>query len=385
VREPISDQRSAGILVVDDEPANVQLLERILGQAGHTNVRGITDPRQVAHALDEFHADIVLLDLLMPHMDGFAVMEHLRSRISESSRLPILVLTADITTDSKRHSLAAGASDFLTKPFDHVEVLLRVKNLLDTHFLYLRVISQNELLETTVKERTRELRESFDDLRRIDEQRRLLLSHLVDAQEDERRRIAADVHDDSIQQMVAVGLRLSGLRPHLADPDAANVLERLEETVRQAIARLRHLVFELRPPALESEGLAAAIAQYAHESRLENGFELHMENRLIDEPSTETRATAYRIAQEALVNVRKHARAHRVDVILEAKDRGLYVQIRDDGQGIPPHRLVGTQVGHLGCTAMRERAELAGGWWTIGSAGGRGRRWSSGSPRWMWR
>ena len=127
------------ILVVDDERVNVILLERILEQDGYRNVRSTTDPTAAVAIYDQFEPDLVLLDLHMPTLDGFAVLSLLEERISADSFLPILILTADIRPEIKRRALAAGAKDFVTKPFDRTEVLLRIQNLLETRFLHLRL------------------------------------------------------------------------------------------------------------------------------------------------------------------------------------------------------------------------------------------------------
>jgi CheY-like chemotaxis protein len=129
----------ARILVVDDERVNVVLLERILEQDGYRNVKSTTDSSQAAALYEEFEPDLVLLDLHMPGLDGFAVMEQLEGRVPSGTFLPILILTADIRPEIKRRALSAGAKDFVTKPFDRTEVLLRIQNLLETRFLYLQV------------------------------------------------------------------------------------------------------------------------------------------------------------------------------------------------------------------------------------------------------
>jgi putative two-component system response regulator len=129
----------ARILVVDDERVNVVLLERILEQDGYRNVKSVTDPAEAATLYDQFEPDLVLLDLHMPKLDGFAVMKLLEGRIPRDTFLPILILTADIRPEIKRRALAAGAKDFVTKPFDRTEVLLRIQNLLETRFLHLRM------------------------------------------------------------------------------------------------------------------------------------------------------------------------------------------------------------------------------------------------------
>ena len=159
----------AKILIVDDEPSNVRLLERILEISGCTNVRGTTDSREALVQYLDFEPDIVLLDLNMPHLDGFAVMQQLKSAISAEDYLPILVLTADITSDTKRRALANGAKDFVTKPLDHSEVVLRIRNMLQTRFLHLEMQRQNLLLEDQVRERTARLEEALNELRSTQE------------------------------------------------------------------------------------------------------------------------------------------------------------------------------------------------------------------------
>lgn len=207
--------------------------------------------------------------------------------------------------------------------------------------------------------------------KRAEEERRRLLHRLVSAQEEERARIAADVHDDPIQKMSAVGIRLATLRRAIDREDALGLLRELEETVARSIESLRHLLFELRPPALDREGLAAALRQYLVEAAAAAGFSYHVEDRLVEEPTPAVRVIAYRVAQEALANVRKHARARNVEVLLESCEGGLRVRVRDDGVGFRPTD-GGAPPGHLGLPSMRERVELAEGWWRIESAPGAG-------------
>src|SRR5207247_4504429 len=122
---------------------------------------------------------LIVLDLLMPVMDGYEVMQELSKHIPPNAYVPILVITADSTPEARRRALSMGARDFLTKPFDHDEALLRIRNLLETRSLHLRVQDQNEALEQKVGERTEALQRSLDALRRTSEQRRMLLAHLA--------------------------------------------------------------------------------------------------------------------------------------------------------------------------------------------------------------
>jgi EAL domain-containing protein (putative c-di-GMP-specific phosphodiesterase class I) len=138
---------SSRVMVVDDQSANVKLLERLLRTAGVSDVEGLTDSALVVARCEDRMPDVLLLDLHMPALDGFAVMEALRSILPADAFLPVLILTADDDAAVKQRALAAGAKDFLTKPFDAVEVVLRVQNLLETKDLYTRLQRHNARLQ----------------------------------------------------------------------------------------------------------------------------------------------------------------------------------------------------------------------------------------------
>lgn len=206
------------------------------------------------------------------------------------------------------------------------------------------------------------LRRSLEILRRTMEQRRVLVARLEEAQEEERRRIAADIHDDSIQVVSAADLRAQALARRLEDPELRAEATELHDTLREAIERLRHLLFELRPPALDREGLATALRQYLDQPFGGPQIQTALEDRLDGEPPSEVRATLYRIAQEAITNACKHAGATRLEVRLLSSEDGVRLQVVDDGRGVEPVDLASPEPGHLGIAAMVERAELAGGW-----------------------
>lgn len=164
----ISDQAilNACILVVDDQQANVLLLEEMLRDAGYTCISSTTDPYAVFELHRKNHYDLILLDLQMPGMDGFEVMESLK-QIESDAYLPVLVITAQ--PDHKLRALAAGAKDFIAKPFDMVEVKTRIHNMLEVRLLYKKLGDANKVLEQTVLERTDELRQSEARFRRLTE------------------------------------------------------------------------------------------------------------------------------------------------------------------------------------------------------------------------
>ncbi|WP_406830046.1 PAS domain S-box protein [Pedococcus sp. KACC 23699] len=201
------------------------------------------------------------------------------------------------------------------------------------------------------------------------EQRTALLTRLVDAQDVERARIAADVHDDPVQAVAAVDLRMGLLRRRLREraPDLLPELDGLQETVSGATDRLRSLLFDLEPPNLAEGGLAGALTRAIDEIFEGTGLRGRVDGSAEPAMPEATRAVAYRIAKEALVNALKHAQAHEVVVTVTGVDGGLQVDVHDDGVG-PQQALLGSAPGHRGISGMRDRATLAGGRCTIGDS-----------------
>jgi PAS domain S-box-containing protein len=226
-----------------------------------------------------------------------------------------------------------------------------------------------------------EHRRTLRSLRQLDEQRRALLERVVTSQEQERRQVAGDIHDDAIQAMVAVSLQLQALGGRLRDPRSTELLERLAVAATESVGRLRQLVFELRPPLLDEVGLAAAIDQYARRAGELAGFTAQVTDESAGELPDELRVVAYRIVQEALANARAHARASRVAVRLEEVDGGVLARVSDDGAGFLPGLVERRPAGHLGLISMREQATMAGGWCRLASAPGMGTTVEAWLPR----
>lgn len=233
-----------------------------------------------------------------------------------------------------------------------------------------KLIEQNESLELAVAERTAEVTERLRELRTVDDARRALLDKLVTAQEEERSRLAGDIHDDPIQKMVATSMRLQMMRRKVTDPDVTGSLEQLLSSVKDSIGSLRHLIFELRPSVLDSDGIAAAIRSLMDGPANELSYDLT--NEMLDEPPPESRVILYRIAQEAIGNVRKHARTDHVSIALGQRRGGFFVRVSDHGVGFGVADVPVSAPGHLGLTSMRERAELAGGTCQVQSLPGSG-------------
>ena len=191
----------ARILIIDDEPANVEVLRRLLERSGFTRIETTTDPRQAQEMYIDCRPDLILLDLHMPHLDGLEVMDAL-NQITEATYLPIIMLTGDVSAEARREALSRGAKDFISKPFSTDEVLLRIGTLLETRFLYLQIQSQNQILEAKVRERTRALEGAQLEI-------------------IERLARAAEFRDDNTGQHTArVGQMSALIAKHIGLPDA---------------------------------------------------------------------------------------------------------------------------------------------------------------------
>jgi putative two-component system response regulator len=199
--------RNARILIVDDEDGNVRMLRRILERAGFMKLESTSDSREASSLYLQHRPDLILLDLHMPHLDGLAVMDQL-NEIAEASYLPIIILSGDLTPEARRDALSRGAKDFVGKPFQQDELLLRIKTLLETRLLYLQIQSQNQLLEAKVRERTRALEEAQIEI-------------------IERLAVAAEFRDDNTgQHTQRVGQMSALLARQLGLPDSQVALIR---------------------------------------------------------------------------------------------------------------------------------------------------------------
>jgi putative two-component system response regulator len=195
VIEPV--RAAQRIVVVDDEPANVLLLEELLEWAGYREVRSTNDAAQVTELYATVQPDLIVLDLHMPGIDGFDLIRQLSALMEPGDYVPILVLTADVAPQSKLAALECGAKDFVTKPFDHAEVLARVGTLLDTRALHVQLRRQNDVLEQAVHERTAELQRAVRRLEAADHDLRMAQEETI-----HRLSLAAEFRDDETSRHI---------------------------------------------------------------------------------------------------------------------------------------------------------------------------------------
>lgn len=208
------------ILIVDDQDWNIRLLEMILQNDGYCNIRSLTDPLEVAGVYRDYQPDLLLLDWMMPRLDGLGVLERLRTLIPDDDYLPTLVLTADVTSEARKLALASGASDFLSKPFENYEVSLRIRNLLQTRYLHRSLRDKNRSLEGLVADRTRQLVEQEKQFQRV--QRLESIGVLASG-------IAHDLNN--VMTPIVMGLEL--FRNHLKTPALQQLLASMQSSAQR--------------------------------------------------------------------------------------------------------------------------------------------------------
>ena len=243
----------------------------------------------------------------------------------------------------------------------------------DTRRLDRRLEEQNSHLDRLVQQRTQALDRSLEGLREANEEGRGLLLRLVTMQDEERRRLSAIIHDDMLQWVTVGHTRLQIARAGISDARLQAALDRVDDAVRSAITRMRGLMSELHPQVVE-RGFTTALREYLEQVDRDGEIHCLLDGRFTADPSGTVATTLYRITCEAVVNARKHAPGATVAVHLSDADGGYAIQVQDDGPGFVPEGTGGSPTGHVGLTAMRERAQALGGWWTLHSRPGEGTR-----------
>jgi len=346
----------SGLSSPSDVPDGLDpLMERAWLQREPTLVRRIdagTDRRLAA--LLPGAENVLLVPLFLPkgYRLGLIVMEHAHAR-GRMRRHEVLMVARFAS-----HVALALHNAWLMEE--------RAEQLDEIRSLQREVVAHNARLEIAVADRTDQLRAAIEELEQIDGQRRQLLQGLVRAQEDERTRLANDIHDDPLQKLVALKMHVELLR---RVSDDVEPLDEMHEILRSCITSLRFMLFDLRPPILDERGLAPALERFLEQSSMSATSSVRDDVADID---PESRVILYRIAQEALTNVKKHAHASHVAVHLREADGGILMRISDDGRGFAPEDVARDRPGHLGLGSMRERAEMAGGRCTMYSLPGAG-------------
>lgn len=227
--------------MVDDQVASTCLVTNFLNRLGYSNLSAINDPALLFERIESLRPDLILLDLAMPHLDGFQLMEQMRNKLRPEDRVPVLVITGEATAANKRRALAAGATDILAKPFDPSEMNMRLRNILEAHFLRSEIERQNRELEDHVQERTRELAQALEDLQTA--QRQMVQQERLSAFAEMAGGV---VHDFSNALMTVIGYSDTLIREEgrvLDDKTTAReyleIINRAGRDAAEVVSRLR--------------------------------------------------------------------------------------------------------------------------------------------------
>jgi len=334
------------ILVVEDDELLARSLERSMRRFPRYRITS-AHAATLADALTRLAGmqfDAVLLDLSLPDSVGLETLSRVRAAVPQ---VPIIVLTGAVDEDLEVHAIELGADELFRKPCADFTALWR-----SIRYAMERVRA------------TRALRAS-------EQQQRELSRRLVEVQEQERRQLARELHDEIGQTLTALGLSLRRCsRDQSCDDQAADLLA----LVQDLQARVRSLSLDLRPSILDDFGLWATLEWLIERYQARTTIEVELASPALTErlaPAIET--AAYRIVQEALTNVARHAAVERVTVVARQGDGMLRLTVEDQGVGFDVTRLEGSR-NHGGLTGMRERAALLGGTLTVESEPGRGTR-----------
>lgn len=345
------------ILIVDDEPVARQTLGALLESYGYqlgmaeNGLEGVQKAR-------EMHPDVILLDVMMPIMDGFEVCRRLRAD-PEVAEVPIILITALDDRDSRLAGLEAGADDFLAKPFDSLELTIRL-NTLRRVDRYRRLVEEREKLKLALAELSEKNR-----------QLRVLSRQVLTAQENERRRLAVELHDEVGQLITALKLILEQQAGQPGQAAPAWLAEARAIT-NDLFRDVREMSLNLRPTVLDDFGLSAALDWLVRRFTSQTQITIyHNINPLDERRFDKTVETAiFRISQEALTNIARYAGVTEASLLLVIEPEHLQISISDAGQGFDRASLPPGQ--SSGLSGMEERATLAGGSFNLQSTPGEG-------------
>lgn len=367
------------ILLVDDTPSNLDVLIDFLQEYGFT-LRVALSGESALQRIRYAAPDLVLLDVLLPGIDGFETCRQLKADPATRD-IPIIFMTSLASAEDKVRGFEVGAVDYVTKPLQQAEVLARIT-------LHLKQRGQTETLRTQIEQLVQSHQaERSRLLQAVAQQRdqlRTLAAKLTDTQESERRRLARELHDEMGQALTAIRMNLSAIDKELpnATPRAKDRLTEAASLTDQTLDQIRELSLDLRPAMLDDLGLMPTLRWYVKRfsNRTNITVKLDIDNvKQYPRPSPLLETALYRIVQESLTNVARHTAATEVLVHLsadvldgrpaDAKSAEMVLRIEDNGRGFSPEKVLAQEESSqgVGLLGMRERVASLGGVWQLES------------------
>src|SRR5579872_762660 len=360
VQAPHVQTATGRILLADDNADMRQYVRRLLGD--NYEVLAVANGKEALAALATFPPDLVLTDVMMPELDGFGLLRELR-RSDATATIPVILLAARAGEEARIEGLEIGADDYLVKPFTARELLARVS----AHIMLGRVrrdaVARERALraelEVRVQERTQELERANQELRELS-------SRLQQLRDDERRRLARDLHDSAGQLIAAIGMNVVALKLQAArlGVKTAECAEDTLKMVEQLSTEIRTISHLLHPPLLDEVGLSSALRWYvdgfAERSKIRATVELP---KSLERMPADVEIAVFRAVQECLTNVHRHARSPSCAVTVSQDRNQLQVEIRDSGRGIPKEKqsTLSSSGSGVGIRGLRERLRHLGG------------------------
>lgn len=348
------NQQKSTILIVDDDPTGIKMLENILEDEGYRTLLATTG--EAALAICERTApDLILLDVLMPDLDGFETCRRLKT-LETTKEIPVIFMTALTDTDDKVQGFKVGGVDYVTKPLAVDEVLARIKTHIFIRGIHKLLESQNRLLQQEVADRKQK-----------EARIRTLSRELIKAQENERRRISFELHDQIAQDLAMLKISVDTALDRQTDVSAviAEKISGFSKALKAIITSVRDLAHNLRSPLLEEFGLVPTVARLSDDLSRKTGLRIDFvySEALKDRFDLDTEILIFRLIQEALNNIWKHAHAHHIKIELALASSTITLRIEDDGRGfdVKGCLIAAQNQKRMGLRNMKERISLHGG------------------------
>lgn len=350
--EPPPPERELRVLLLEDNAPHAELVEHFLRESGlKFRLVRVETRDDYVRQLDELKPDMILSDYALPAFDGYAALTIAKQHAPD---VPFIFVTGTMGEEVAIETLKNGATDYVLK----------------TRLARLGPAVHRALRESAER---RDRQRAEDKLRRSLDQLRALTTYLQYVREEERTRIAREVHDELGQALTGLKLDMSWLTSRLqkTTPALSDKAKTMTAHIDETIQTVRRIATELRPGILDSLGLVAAIEWQANEFQTRTGVPCVVISTVAETPTEHDFTTVFfRIFQETLTNIMRHARATRVDVELKQDGRNLVLIVKDNGRGISDEEIAGSR--SLGLVGMRERAMLMGGEVSLQGAPGQG-------------